>query len=199
MSRLGELNTPIFWAEGHPGTLSTEDWEVKIGGLVGQPRTITFEEILAMPTTVADARITSVSGWSVRGNWEGVQLSHILGLVEPKPTASHVQTISYRGIYTTCLPLEVAMRERTLLAYKFDGEPIEEDYGGPLRVFCPYLWGYKSAKCVVGIELVDRSIPGFWEVRGYPDHGEIKGRVLLDVNTGRQRRIPGGEVTEFLD
>ena len=58
---------------------------------------------------------------------------------------------------------------------------------------------FLEAKCVVGIELVDRSIPGFWEVRGYPDHGEIKGRVLLDVNTGRQRRIPGGEVIEFLD
>ena len=63
----------------------------------------------------------------------------------------------------------------------------------------PYLWGYKSAKCVVEIALVERSIPGYWEVRGYPDHGLIKGRRLLDVNSGRQRRIPDGEVIEFLD
>ena len=199
MSRLSELNTPVFWAEGHPGPLAAEGWEVQVGGLVGNPTTITYEDVVAMPTTVADARMTSVSGWSVRGKWAGVQLKHVIDSVKPMPEAAHVQFTSYRGIYTTCIPLDVALSERTLLAHTFDGEPIEEDYGGPLRVFCPYLWGYKSAKCLVGIQLVEWSIPGFWEVRGYPDHGEIKGRVLLDVNTGRQRRIPGGEVVEFLD
>ena len=199
MSRLSELNTPVFWAEGHPGPLAAEGWEVQVGGLVGNPTTITYEDVVAMPTTVADARMTSVSGWSVRGKWEGVQLKHVIDSVKPMPEAAHVQFTSYRGIYTTCIPLDVALSERTLLAHTFDGEPIEEDYGGPLRVFCPYLWGYKSAKCLVGIQLVEWSIPGFWEARGYPDHGEIKGRVLLDVNTGRQRRIPGGEVVEFLD
>jgi len=36
-------------------------------------------------------------------------------------------------------------------------------------------------------------------VRGYPDAAQIKGRQVLDVNTQRMRRIPGGEVVEFLD
>ncbi|MBN1812884.1 MAG: metallophosphoesterase [Anaerolineae bacterium] len=62
-----------------------------------------------------------------------------------------------------------------------------------------YLWGYKSAKCVVGITLEARSIPGYWEVRGYPDHAQIKPRKLLDVNSQQMRRIPGGEVIEFVD
>jgi len=43
------------------------------------------------------------------------------------------------------------------------------------------------------------SIPGFWEVRGYPDGAQIKPRRVLDVNSQRWRRIQGGEVTEFLD
>jgi DMSO/TMAO reductase YedYZ molybdopterin-dependent catalytic subunit len=199
VSRLAELNTPVFWAEGHPGALTAQGWEVEISGLVDNPATITYEEVAAMPATVADARMTSVSGWSVRGKWKGVQLSYLMDLVKPKPKAAHLQFISYRSIYTTCIPLEVALRERTLLAHTFDGEPIEVEYGGPLRIFCPYLWGYKSAKCLVAIRLVDRSIPGFWEVRGYPDDAHIKARRLLDVNTSRQRRIPGGEVIEFLD
>jgi DMSO/TMAO reductase YedYZ molybdopterin-dependent catalytic subunit len=66
-------------------------------------------------------------------------------------------------------------------------------------VFCPYLWGYKSAKSVVAINLVDRSIPGYWEMRGYPDSAQIKPRRILDVNTGQWRRIAGGEVTGFID
>ncbi|TET53050.1 MAG: molybdopterin-binding oxidoreductase [Anaerolineales bacterium] len=199
MSRLSELQTPVFWAEGDPGPLSAEGWQVAVGGLVGRPATLSYEEVLALPKSVADARLTSVSGWSVRGKWEGVRLSDLLGAVEPKPEAAHVRFTSYRGVYTTCIPLDVAMRERTLLAYAFDGEPIEALYGGPLRIFCPYLWGYKSAKCATGIDLLKQSMPGFWQVRGYPDDAQIKPRQLLDVNSGQLRRIAGGEVLEFLD
>jgi DMSO/TMAO reductase YedYZ molybdopterin-dependent catalytic subunit len=199
MSKLADLQTPVFWAEGHPGPLSAEEWTVEIGGLVAKPITLTYQDILDLPKSVADARLTSVSGWTVRGKWGGVRLSDLLPLAEPKPEAKHVQFISYRKIYTTCIPLEVALQERTLLAYEFEGEPLEPTYGGPIRIFCPYLWGYKSAKCVIGITLEKRSIPGYWEVRGYPDRAQIKPRKVLDVNSQRMRRIPGGEVIEFLD
>jgi DMSO/TMAO reductase YedYZ molybdopterin-dependent catalytic subunit len=199
MSNLTELKTPVFWAEGHPGPLKAEGWRVQVGGLVESPTTLTYEEILGMPSTVADARLTSVSGWSVRGEWTGVRLSVVMDGVKPRPAAAYVQFVSYGRTYETCIPLDVALRERTLLAYQFDGEPIEVDYGGPVRIFCPYLWGYKSAKSVIEINLVEHSIPGFWEVRGYPDRAEIKPRRVLDVNSGRQRRIPGGEVVDFLD
>ncbi len=61
------------------------------------------------------------------------------------------------------------------------------------------VFSYKSAKSVVAITLEDRSTPGFWEVRGYPDAGQITPRQVLDVNSQRWRHIPGGEVVEFLD
>lgn len=199
MSKLADLRTPIFWAEGHPGPLSPEGWQVEVNGLVEQPVTLSYAEIVDMPKSIADTRLTSVSGWSVGGKWGGVRLSDALALARPKPEAAHVQFVSFRKAYTTCIPLDVALQERTLLAYEFDGEPLDADYGGPVRIFCPYLWGYKSAKSVVTITLEDHSIPGFWEVRGYPDDAQIKPRQLLDVNTQRVRRIPGGEVIEFLD
>lgn len=69
MSKLKDMQTPVFWAEGHPGSLSAEDWQAEIGGLVEKPVTLTYQEILALPKSVADARLTSVSGWTVRGNW----------------------------------------------------------------------------------------------------------------------------------
>jgi DMSO/TMAO reductase YedYZ molybdopterin-dependent catalytic subunit len=199
MSKLKDMHTPIFWAEGHPGPLAREGWTVELGGLAGKPVTLTVEEILALPKSIADARLTSVTRWSVRGQWGGVRLSDLLPLVEPKPEASHVQFFSYRKVYTTCIPLDVALRERTLLAYEFDGEPLDADYGGPVRILCPYLWGYKSAKSVTAITLEDHSIPGFWEVRGYPDAAQIEAGRVHDINTHRWRRIPDGEVIEFLD
>jgi DMSO/TMAO reductase YedYZ molybdopterin-dependent catalytic subunit len=199
MSKLKALETPIFWAERHPGPLRAEGWEVELSGLVEKSLKLTYDEILALPKTVADARLTSVSGFTVRGEWGGVRLSDLLALAEPLPEVSHVRFVSRGGKYTTSIPLDVALKERTLLAYEFDGEPLEADYGGPVRIFCPYLWGYKSAKSVIAITLENRSIPGYWEVRGYPDDAPIKPRRIFDVNSKQWRRIPGGEVTEFLD
>ncbi len=199
MSKLKAMHTPIFWAEGHPGPLSAKGWTVTVGGMVEQPATLTYEAIRAMPRSIADARLTSVTRWSVRGAWGGVRVSDLLEEVGRQDGAAHVQFVSYREIYTTCIPLEAALRERTLLAYEFDGEPLDADYGGPVRAFCPYLWGYKSAKSVVGVNVLDRSIPGYWEVRGYPDDAQIQAGRVHDVNTHRWRRIPDGEVIEFLD
>jgi len=193
------MNTPVFWAEGHPGPLEAEGWTVELGGLVEKPVTLSYKEILELPKSIADARLTSVTRWSVRGAWGGVRISELLDVAGITSEATHVQFVSYREIYTTCIPLEIGLKERTLLAYEFDGEPLNADYGGPVRAFCPYLWGYKSAKSVIGVKLLDHSIPGFWEVRGYPDNAEIKPGSVLDINTGQRRRIPGGEVIKFLD
>jgi DMSO/TMAO reductase YedYZ molybdopterin-dependent catalytic subunit len=92
------------------------------------------------------------------------------------------------------------LRERTLLAYEFDGEYLEEDYGGPARGFCPNLWGYKSAKSIVKVESMDRYISGFWEQRGYPDNALTTAGKVRDMNQdGRLRSISNGEVIRFLD
>jgi len=200
VSRLKEFGTPIFWAEGHPGKLNRECWVIEVSGLCANPKTFTWQELIALPKSVADARLTSVTRFSVRGKWGGIKVADLLNAVQAGPDTRYVRFWSYRMIYDTNLPIEVALRERTLLAYEFDSEYLEEDYGGPVRGFCPYLWGYKSAKSVVKIELMDRYTSGFWEQRGYPDDALITAGKVRDMNQGgRLRSIPDGEVIRFLD
>ena len=200
MSRLKELRTPIFWAEGHPGKLNRESWVIEVSGLCANPKTFTWQELIALPKSIADARLTSVTRFSVRGRWGGVKVADLLDAVQADSGSRYVRFWSYRMIYDTTIPIGVALRERTLLAYEFDGEPLEEDYGGPVRGFCPYLWGYKSAKSVVKIELMDHYLSGFWEQRGYPDDALIEAGKVRDMNQGgRLRSIPDGEVIQFLD
>ena len=200
MTELHRLNTPIFWAEGHPGRLDRESWRIEVTGLCASPRTFTWNDLQQMQKAVVDARLTSVTRWSVQGDWGGVPLRDILEAVEASDSVRYVRFWSVGMDYDTSIPLEIAQKERTLLAYEFDGEWLSEDYGGPVRVFCPYLWGYKSAKSVVKIELMDHYVPGFWEVRGYTDDGEIEPGPMRDMNDGgRLRRIPGGEVKEFIE
>ena len=200
MSRLKELRTPVFWAEGHPGKLNRERWVIEVSGFCTNPRTFTWEELIALPKSIADARLTSVTRFSVEGKWGGVKVADLLKAVQAGAETQYVRFWSYRMIYDTSIPIEVALRERTLLAYEFAGEFLDEDYGGPVRGFCPYLWGYKSAKSVVKIELMDRYVSGFWEERGYPDDALITAGKVRDMNQGgRLRPIPNGEVIRFLD
>jgi DMSO/TMAO reductase YedYZ molybdopterin-dependent catalytic subunit len=200
VGRLKELRTPIFWAEGHPGKLNREGWVIEVSGFCANPKTFTWQELIALPKSIADARLTSVTRFSVRGQWGGVKVADLLKAVQAGAETQYVRFWSYRMIYDTSIPIEVALRERTLLAYEFDGELLDEDYGGPVRGFCPYLWGYKSAKSVVKIELTDRYLSGFWEQRGYPDDALITAGKVRDLNEGgRLRPIPNGEVIRFLD
>lgn len=200
MSRLKELKTPVFWAEGHPGILDREDWSISVGGLCKNPKIFTWQEIISMHKTVVDARLTSVTRFSVSGKWGGIKVSDVLDAVEASDEVRYVRFWSVKNIYDTSIPIDVAKREKTILAYEFESEYLEEDYGGPVRGFCPYLWGYKSAKSVVKIELMDRYVSGFWELRGYPDDALITAGKVRDLNQGgRIRPIPGGEVITFLD
>jgi DMSO/TMAO reductase YedYZ molybdopterin-dependent catalytic subunit len=200
MSRLKLLRTPVFWVEGHPGSLDREGWQVRVDGLCRRAGTFTWQDILEMSKTVARARLTSVTRFSVGGDWGGVKLADVLDAVEADPSVAFVRFWSLKAVYDTSIPIDIARAERTLLAYEFDGEYLEEDYGGPVRAFVPYLWGYKSAKSVIRVELMDHYVSGFWEGRGYTDDALIEGGKVRDMNQGgRLRPIPAGEVITFLD
>ncbi len=198
MTKLAKLGTPIFWAEGHPGALDREKWKIEVTGLCKTPRIFTWQDLQLLPLSIADGRLTSVTRWSVRGNWEGIRVSDIMNAVAADTTVKYIRFWSYGLKYDTSIPILVAEMPKTLLAWKFDEEYLSEDYGGPVRVFCPYLWGYKSAKCVVKIELMDHYVPGFWEKRGYTDSGSIEAGLVRDINDeGRMKKIPDGEVILF--
>ncbi|HOV90274.1 MAG TPA: molybdopterin-dependent oxidoreductase [Syntrophorhabdaceae bacterium] len=189
MSRLKMMDTPIFWVEGHPGTLDRESWKIEVVGLCENPGIFNWDDIMKMKKTIAEARLTSVTRFSVKGRWGGVKISDLLREVKPSDNARFCRFWSVKKIYDTSIPMETALQEKTLLAYEFDGELLEEDYGGPVRGFCPYLWGYKSAKSVVKIELMDHYISGFWEKRGYSDDALIIPGMVRDINNGGRLKM----------
>ncbi len=91
MKSLAELDTPIFWAEGHPGSLVRENWKIEVTGSCQKPQTFTWEDLMNLPKTEVDARLTSVTRWSVRGIWGGVKLADILNIVKPDSTVKYVR------------------------------------------------------------------------------------------------------------
>jgi DMSO/TMAO reductase YedYZ molybdopterin-dependent catalytic subunit len=62
--------------------------------------------------------------------------------------------------------------EGALLATHWDGRPLTLEHGGPVRAVVPQLYFWKSAKWLKRIEFVAADRPGFWEERGYHNHGD---------------------------
>ena len=196
MSILKDLNVPAFKAGGMP-MIDLPDYSLSVGGLVKEEKHFSWQEILAMPKSRVNCRLTSVSGWSVRADWEGIQWNDFLKQILVDSKANHARFTSVGGAYSTAVSFKDLENLRVLLAYNVDGNPIEAEYGGPLRMVIPNLWGYKSCKWLGRIEFINQEEGGYWEDRGYTRSGMIEPGFTMDVNTKTRRPIQGGEITEF--
>jgi DMSO/TMAO reductase YedYZ molybdopterin-dependent catalytic subunit len=152
--------------------IDTADWTFTVDGLVEHPTTWTWDEMHALPQSTYDGDIHCVTTWSKFDmQWRGVSLDTLFAVATPLPNATHVRASSSTG-YTTNLPLDDVISGKAWVAFEADGAPLSRDHGGPARLLVPHLYFWKSAKFVSGITVLDHDEPGFWEVRGYHDHGD---------------------------
>ncbi|MGH9222273.1 MAG: sulfite oxidase-like oxidoreductase [Acidimicrobiales bacterium] len=160
---------PVLTAGPTPYT-PLDEWTFTITGAVDQPRRWTFDEFRALPSETFTTDIHCVTKWSKLDTvWEGVSLDVLLDGVG---TAAEFVIASSDGGYTTNLPLEDVLDGKAWIAFNYDGEPLEEEHGGPARLLVPHLYLWKSAKWVRSLELVDEDEPGFWESLGYHNRGD---------------------------
>ena len=196
MSTLKDLAVPVFKAGGMP-KIDLKTYVLTVGGLVSHSYHFSWQEILTMPTARVDCRLTSVSGWSVRVGWDGIRWIDFLKQISVGSEAKHVRFTSVGAGYSTTVAMTDLEHPNVLLAYGVDGEPIEPEYGRPLRMVIPNLWGYKSCKWLGVIHFVEEMEGGYWEDRGYTRSGIIEPGETLDMNTKTRRPIPGGEILDF--
>ncbi len=149
-----------------------ERWRLRLEGLVAAPLALTWDDFMALPQAELVSDIHCVTQWSRYDNrWQGVKASTLLELARPKDAARFVSFTAYDG-YTTNVALADFAADDVILAHGWEGRPLERQHGGPLRVVIPRLYFWKSPKWVTRIELLGADRPGFWEVRGYHNHGD---------------------------
>lgn len=152
---------------GTPPRFDPRTWKLRVFGLVESPQELSWERFTALPTKKLTTDIHCVTRWSkFDTTWEGVPFAEIVRLARPKPEASFVVTHGANG-YTANVPLAVADDDDVLLAYKYEGAPLEPIHGGPMRMLIPKRYFWKSTKWCDGVEFIAKDRPGFWEVRGY--------------------------------
>ncbi len=176
---------------------SAKSWRLRIDGLVAQPRTLRYNDILALPSVTQNRTLECVSndvGGDLISNgvWTAVRLADLLQQVQVKPGAAAIKFTSADD-YTASMSLAQALDPSTLLAYQLDGAALPHKHGYPLRVLAAGTYGMKNPKWLTRIELVPAEVPGFWQQQGWDEQGIIQ--TMAQINTpGDGAKLGAGTV-----
>jgi sulfoxide reductase catalytic subunit YedY len=155
----------------------TRPWTVSVEGLVKQPKTFDLDDLLKLTALEERVyRLRCVEGWSMVVPWIGYSLSALLKKVQPLGSAKYVEFVTLAdreqmpGIrsrvldwpYTEGLRLDEALHPLTLLTLGLYGQVLPNQNGAPVRVVVPWKYGFKSAKSIVKIRLVEEEPVTSW-------------------------------------
>lgn len=153
-------------------------WQVEVVGFVQTPMRWSLGALKSLPSRTQITRHDCVEGWSAIGKWTGVPLGDLMRQVQPLPKARyavfHCADVDDEGIaYYESMAVQDCYHPQTILAYELNGHPLDISHGAPLRLRFERQLGYKHAKYVMRIELVESLIGvgggkgGYWEDQGY--------------------------------
>jgi len=150
--------------------VSLDNWQLTIDDGKKVLRKWDWKSFRDLPNETFTVDLHCVTRWSKLGTtWEGVSLDTLI--TEVKTDASYAFVHSF-GDYTTNLPLQDLLNKQAWIAFRFDGEELAPEHGGPARLLVPHLYLWKSAKWVRRITLTHEDKPGFWEMLGYHNYGD---------------------------
>lgn len=168
LTPLDEVGTLSFW--GVPG-VDTVAATLIIGGEVERDVELRIDELIAMPTVERTVRMDCVGGFRNNTVMTGVSVAHLFDLVGVRDSAVRAVFYCADGYYESMSISELVEGE-AFLAYLVNGERVDK-LGNPLRLAIPGKYGYKWAKWIQRIELVDDERKGYWESRGLPDRANL--------------------------
>ncbi|MBF6081275.1 molybdopterin-dependent oxidoreductase [Nocardia cyriacigeorgica] len=180
--------------------LTSDDWRLRIHGLVARPVEYTFEQLRRRPAVARMITLTCVSnevGGDLAGNalWTGYPLAELLAEAGPEPGADMVLSRSSDG-FTASTPLAALTDGRdALLAVGMNGAPLPVSHGYPARLVVPGLYGYVSAtKWVVELEVTRfDAAQAYWTRRGWAERAPVKTASRIDVPRDRAT-LPAGPI-----
>jgi len=164
----------------------TRPWTVTVEGLVQKPRTFDIDDLLRIsPPEERIYRHRCVERWSMVIPWVGFPLAKLLDQVQPLSQAKFVafETVADRKQmpnlssdvldwpYVEGLRLDEAMHPLTILASGLYGETLPPQNGAPLRLVVPWKYGFKGAKSIVRMRLVEDQPPTSWNLAGPREYG----------------------------
>ena len=157
-----------------------DKWQLTIDGLVDQPISISWHQLMNLPKTSITAfhecygspiKPPDTNLWRI-GNveWTGVSLALLLDIVKPTSEARYVWSdglehgsfFDARDVdrYQKDVTLEKARSSECLVAYEMNGKPLSKNRGGPVRLVIPGWYGTNSTKWLCRLSLQSERAQG---------------------------------------
>jgi sulfoxide reductase catalytic subunit YedY len=194
------------------GSLKTHPWTITVEGEVNKPKVFDIDELLKLaPLEERIYRLRCVEAWSMVIPWIGFPLAELLKRVEPTSNAKFVEFISLHDPeqmsgqkspvlnwpYKEGLRMDEAMHPLTLLTVGLYGEVLPNQNGAPVRIVIPWKYGFKSAKSIVKIRLVEKQPDTSWMQAGPNEYG-FYANVNPEVDHPRWSQAKERRIGDFL-
>jgi sulfoxide reductase catalytic subunit YedY len=166
-------------------TLITSPWSVEITGAGADKKGVyDLADIygeFAIESHVH--RFRCVEAWSMVVPWNGIPLHKVIAAAQPNSRAKYVRFTTVNdatqmpnanwagGPYTEGLTIAEAMNPLALLATGIYDQPLEQQTGAPIRLVLPWKYGFKYAKSIVRIELVEDMPKTTWWQQNSREYG----------------------------
>ncbi|MGH8671910.1 MAG: protein-methionine-sulfoxide reductase catalytic subunit MsrP, partial [Burkholderiales bacterium] len=193
-------------------SLVTKPWTVAVDGEVKQAKRYDIDDLLKLsPLEERVYRLRCVEGWSMAIPWVGLPLAEVIKRAEPTSNAKYVQFTTLHDPkqmpgqrsmmldwpYVEGLRLDEALHPLTLLAVGLYGETLPKQNGAPIRLVVPWKYGFKSAKSIVRIRLVEKQPISSWS-RANPSEYGFYSNVNPDVDHPRWSQARERRIGEFI-
>lgn len=153
--------------EGDVPVYDMDVWTLRVFGEVDREVLLSYKDIMAMPQTTVTSDIHCVTRWSrFDSSFTGVRFRDFMQAIGVSVRGAYVM-LHGDNDYTANVALSDLDHDDVLLAHSFDGEPLTDKHGWPLRLIVPHLYFWKSVKWLRGFEFMNENKPGFWEQNGF--------------------------------
>ncbi len=158
--------------------LKTNPWDIVVDGLVEEPFTIGFEDLVGRVALEERLyRHRCVEAWSMTVPWTGFALADFVSLAKPLSSAKYIRFETfmdpdvaggqkqswYPWPYIEGVTMEEAGNDLAFMVTGAYGQPIAKQFGAPLRLALPWKYGFKSIKSIKRISFTETRPVSFWE------------------------------------
>jgi DMSO/TMAO reductase YedYZ molybdopterin-dependent catalytic subunit len=171
---MGVKLTPISQQRNNglngPQHIDKDSYRLTIDGLVENPLTLSYADLLAYPQISKLMDLNCVENWNFTAKWTGPALGAIFqdAGVKPEALIAIFHTTDVPEGYSSLTLSDITARN-IIIALKLNDITLPENRGFPFQVVAESKYGYKWSKWITRIELSsDASFRGYWESNVYP-------------------------------
>ena len=180
---------PVLSLFPMPDASAIEAWQVTLTGVTGERVTLKWSELGQLPRVRERAPLVcQIFNWAEKPIIEGVRLCEAIELAGLQAQEqAHWAFYSADGFYFETLPRSMALDPRVLLVFGLNDAPLPTQYGGPLRLWVPFLQGYKSVKWLQTVRAFRKDPIGIKRLLGQSRTAVLgsDGQIRADVVVAR--------------